>query len=66
MISDQPTVAGIIFGVQALIGVFGLTAIAVLLIRRWRSASLGDPPRARTGAAGRDRYRVSARGEPLR
>ena len=39
MISDQPTVAGIIFGVQALIGVFGLTAIAVLLIRRWRSAS---------------------------
>ena len=39
MISDQITVAWIILSVQALIGVFGLTAVAILLIRRWRSAS---------------------------
>jgi signal transduction histidine kinase len=39
MISDQPTIAGIILGLQGLIGVFGLTAIAILLVRRWRYAS---------------------------
>jgi signal transduction histidine kinase len=39
MISDQPTVYSILLGVQALIGIFGLTAVASLLIRRWRTAS---------------------------
>ena len=35
-------VAGRIFGIQALIGVFGLTAIAVLLVRRWRKAPIAQ------------------------
>jgi signal transduction histidine kinase len=39
LISDQVVVSGIAYGVQALIGIFGITAIAVLLVRRWRAAS---------------------------
>jgi signal transduction histidine kinase len=39
MISDNETVYGVIVAIQSLIGVFGLTAIAILLFRRWRSAS---------------------------
>ena len=39
LISDQPGVSDALFGLQALIGVVGLTGIAVLLVRRWRSAS---------------------------
>jgi signal transduction histidine kinase len=39
MITDDPTAAGIVFGIQGLIGVFGLASVAVLLVRRWRSAS---------------------------
>ena len=39
LISDQEVVSGIAFGLQALIGAFGVTAIAILLVRRWRSAS---------------------------
>lgn len=42
MIADNPTVSGIIVGVQALIGIFGLTAVAILLVRRWRSASTAN------------------------
>jgi len=38
LISDQPGFADVVFGIQSLIGVFGLTAIAVLLVRRWRAA----------------------------
>ena len=39
LVSDQEVVVGIAFGIQSLIGVFGVGAIAVLLARRWRSAS---------------------------
>jgi signal transduction histidine kinase len=39
LISDQPNFSDAIFGLQSVIGVFGLTAIAVLLVRRWRRAS---------------------------
>jgi signal transduction histidine kinase len=39
LISDEPGFAEALFGLQSLIGVFGLTAIAVLLVRRWRHAS---------------------------
>jgi signal transduction histidine kinase len=39
LISDQVVVSGIAYGVQALIGIFGITAIAVLLVQRWRAAS---------------------------
>jgi signal transduction histidine kinase len=39
LISDQPGFADAVFGLQAVIGVFGLTAIAILLVRRWRVAS---------------------------
>ncbi len=39
LISDQPGFSDAIFGLQAVIGVFGLTAIAILLVRRWRAAS---------------------------
>ncbi len=39
MISDQVVVSGIAFGLQSLIGIFGLSGIAVLLMRRWRAAS---------------------------
>ena len=38
MISDQPGFSDAIFGIQSVLGVFGLTAIAVLLVRRWRAA----------------------------
>jgi signal transduction histidine kinase len=39
LISDQEVVSGVAYGVQSVIGVFGVTAIAILLVRRWRSAS---------------------------
>ena len=39
LISDQPGFSDAMFGLQAVIGVFGLTAIAILLVRRWRAAS---------------------------
>jgi hypothetical protein len=39
LISDQVIASGIAYGLQALIGIFGLTGIAILLVRRWRSAS---------------------------
>ncbi len=35
----QPGLADAIFGLQSLIGVLGVTAIAILLVRRWRRAS---------------------------
>ena len=38
-IGDNPEIADAIFGVQSLIGVVGVTAIAILLVRRWRGAS---------------------------
>jgi signal transduction histidine kinase len=39
LISDRPGLADAIFGLQSLIGVVGVTAIAILLMRRWREAS---------------------------
>jgi signal transduction histidine kinase len=39
LISDQVVASGIAYGLQALIGIFGLTGIGILLVRRWRSAS---------------------------
>ena len=39
LISDNPGLADAIFGLQSLIGVFGITAIAILLVARWRRAS---------------------------
>jgi signal transduction histidine kinase len=47
LISDQPGFADAVFGLQSLVGVFGLTAIAVLLIRRWSHA----PPSYRRAVA---------------
>jgi signal transduction histidine kinase len=41
LISDQEVVAGIAYGLQALVGVFGLTGVAIVLARRWRAASPG-------------------------
>lgn len=38
LISEQPGFADTMFGLQALLGVLGLMAAAVLLIRRWRAA----------------------------
>ncbi len=42
LISDQPGFSDAIFGIQAVIGVFGLTAIAILLVRRWRAAPMAQ------------------------
>jgi signal transduction histidine kinase len=39
LISENTGLADAIFGVQSLIGVVGVTGIAVLLVRRWRRAS---------------------------
>ena len=39
LVSDQEAVVGVALGIQSLIGLFGVTAIALLLIRRWRSAT---------------------------
>jgi signal transduction histidine kinase len=39
MISDQVVVSGIVFALQSLIGIFGLSGIGLLLVRRWRAAS---------------------------
>ncbi len=39
LISDQEVVSGIASGLQTLIAVAGVSAVAVLLYRRWRSAS---------------------------
>lgn len=39
LISDQEIVVGVAFGIQSLIGVFGVGAIALMLAQRWRSAS---------------------------
>jgi signal transduction histidine kinase len=47
LISDQQGFADAMFGLQAALGVFGLTAIAVLLVRRWLRAS----PAYRTAVA---------------
>ena len=38
LISDQPGFSDAIFGVQAVIGVVGLTLIVIHLVRRWRGA----------------------------
>ena len=39
LISDQPGFSDAVFSLQAIIGVVGLSSIAVLLVRRWRRAS---------------------------
>ena len=39
LISQSPGLADALFAVQSLIGVVGVTAIAILLVRRWRRAS---------------------------
>ena len=39
LISDQVVVSGIFYVLQSLIGIFGVTAIGILLVRRWRAAS---------------------------
>ena len=39
LITDQPGFADAMLGLQSVVGVFGLTAIAVLLVQRWRRAS---------------------------
>jgi signal transduction histidine kinase len=39
LISDQPGFSDAVFAAQAVIGTIGLTAIAVLLVRRWRAAT---------------------------
>ena len=39
LVSDSQGIADAIFAVQSLIGVLGVTAIAILLVRRWRRAS---------------------------
>jgi signal transduction histidine kinase len=39
LISDQEVVSGVAYGLQSLIGVFGVSAISILLVRRWRAAS---------------------------
>ncbi len=39
LVSDQEVVSGIASGLQTLIAVAGVSAVAVLLYRRWRSAS---------------------------
>jgi signal transduction histidine kinase len=39
LVSDNEAVGAAILTAQSLIGVFGVTAIAILLVRRWRGAS---------------------------
>ena len=39
LVAEEPAVADAIFGVQSLIGIAGVTAIAILLVHRWRGAS---------------------------
>jgi signal transduction histidine kinase len=39
LVGDEPGVADAIFGVQSVIGIAGVTAIGILLVRRWRGAS---------------------------
>jgi signal transduction histidine kinase len=39
LISDDTVISGVAYGLQALIGVFGLSAVAVLMVRRWRAGS---------------------------
>jgi signal transduction histidine kinase len=39
LISNDTTPSDVAFGLQTLIAIFGLTGVAVLLVRRWRSGS---------------------------
>jgi len=41
LISDQPGAADAIAGLQALIGIVGVTGVAIVLVRRWRAATPG-------------------------
>ena len=49
LISDQVVVSGIFYVLQSLIGIFGVTAGRVLLVRRWRAASPASARRPRPG-----------------
>ena len=53
LISDQVVVSGIFYVLQSLIGIFGVTAIGILLVRRWRAASPAIRGAPRPGPARR-------------